>query len=52
MVFPATHNSYAASEEQGWRFANQRCGIARRLDDGIRALLIDVHTGVYDRAST
>jgi hypothetical protein len=51
VVFPGTHNSYAASEQPGWRFAPQRYGIARQLDDGIRALLIDVHFGVRDPAS-
>jgi hypothetical protein len=50
IVFPATHNSYAASDEPGWHFANQRYGIARRLADGIRAFLIDVHFGVQDPA--
>ena len=45
VVFPGTHNSYAASEEPGWHFANQRYGIGRQLDDGIRALLIDVLRG-------
>ena len=48
VVFPGTHNSFAASEEPGWHFANQRYGISRQLDDGIRALLLDVHYGVYD----
>jgi hypothetical protein len=51
VVFPGTHNSFAASEEPGWYFANQRYGISRQLDDGIRALLIDVHFGVYDAAT-
>jgi hypothetical protein len=51
VVFPGTHNSMAASDEPGWRFANQRYGISRQLDDGIRALLIDVHFGVYDAAT-
>jgi len=51
VVFPATHNSYAASDRPGWRFAPQRHGIARQLDDGIRALLIDVHYGVRDPAT-
>ena len=32
VVFPATHNSFGASEQAGWRFANQRYGIARQLD--------------------
>jgi hypothetical protein len=51
VVFPGTHNSFAASDEPGWYFANQRYGISRQLDDGIRALLLDVHVGVYDAAS-
>jgi hypothetical protein len=50
VVFPATHNSFAASEQPGWRFADQRYGIERQLDDGIRALLTDVHFGVADPA--
>ena len=51
VVFPGTHNSFAASAEPGWYFANQRYGISRQLDDGIRALLIDVHFGVYNPAT-
>lgn len=51
VVFPGTHNSFAASAEPGWHFANQRYGISRQLDDGIRALLLDVHYGVYDPAT-
>jgi hypothetical protein len=51
VFFPGTHNSFAASDEPGWHFANQTYGIARQLDDGIRALLLDVHYGVYDAAS-
>ncbi len=51
VVFPATHNSYAASEEPGWYFTNQRYGIERQLRDGIRAFLIDVHYGVRDEQS-
>jgi len=46
VVFPGTHNSYAASDQPGWHFAAQRYGIGRQLDDGIRALLLDVHYGV------
>ncbi|MBN9622482.1 MAG: hypothetical protein J0H06_05930 [Actinobacteria bacterium] len=46
VVFPGTHNSFAASAEPGWHFAGQKFGIARQLDDGIRALLLDVHYGV------
>jgi hypothetical protein len=51
IVFPGTHNSYAASDEPGWHFASQRYGISRQLDDGIRALTLDVHYGVYDEAT-
>ena len=51
VLFPGTHNSYAAADERGWYFANQRRGIARQLRDGIRALLLDVHYGVRDPRS-
>jgi hypothetical protein len=51
VVFAATHNSYAAADEPGWLFANQRFGIARQLRDGIRALLIDIHLGAPDPKS-
>ena len=51
VVFAATHNSYAAAQEPGWLFANQRFGIARQLRDGIRALLVDVHLGAPDPKS-
>ena len=50
VIFPATHNSFAAAAEPGWLFANQRYPISRQLDDGIRGLLIDVHLGVFDPA--
>ena len=46
VVFPGTHNSFAAADEPGWHFANQRFAIGRQLDDGIRGLLLDVHYGV------
>lgn len=48
VVFPGTHNSYAASEQPGWHFASQRFGIPRQLHDGIRALLLDVHFGIAE----
>ncbi len=48
VVFAATHNSFAASVQPGWHFASQRYGISRQLHDGIRALLLDIHFGVYD----
>lgn len=51
VIFPGTHNSFAASTEPGWYFANQTYPITRQLEDGIRALLIDVHYGVPDPAT-
>lgn len=51
VTFPGTHNSFAASTEPGWHFANQTYPIGRQLQDGIRAFLIDIHYGVYDPAT-
>ena len=48
VVFPSTHNSFAAADEPDWFFANQRHGIERQLRDGIRGFLIDIHYGVRD----
>ena len=46
VAFPATHNSMSAAAEAGWFLPNQRYGIGRQLDDGIRGLLIDTHYGI------
>ena len=51
VIFAGTHNSFAAAEEPGWYFANQTYPIARQLQSGIRAFLIDIHYGVYDPAT-
>src|ERR1700751_4321317 len=51
VVFPGTHNSFAAADEPGWYFANQTYPISRQLEDCIRAMLIDVHFGFYDPSS-
>ena len=48
VVFAGTHNSYAAGDQRGWYFPNQRRAIERQLDDGIRSLMLDVHLGVTD----
>lgn len=45
-TFAGTHNSFSAAQDPGWLIPNQRFGIARQLDDGIRAFLIDIHIGV------
>lgn len=46
VTIPATHNSMSAAAEPGWFLPNQRYGIIRQLDDGIRGLLIDTHYGI------
>ena len=49
VVFPGTHNSMAAADERGWFFAAHRGGLAKQLEFGVRALLIDTHYGVRDK---
>jgi hypothetical protein len=46
VVFPASHNSMAAADIPNWLFPNHEKSIPAQLNDGIRALLIDVHYGV------
>ena len=46
VVFPATHNSMSNVDMPNWMFPQQNASILRQLNDGIRGLLIDVHTGV------
>src|SRR5205823_934757 len=35
VIFPGTHNSFAASDRPGWYFASQTYPIDRQLQDGI-----------------
>ncbi len=44
--FPATHNAMSAAELPGWYAPNQRRGIQRQLNEGVRAFLIDTHYGI------
>jgi hypothetical protein len=46
VVFPGTHNSMSSADIPEWMFPQQERGIAGQLDDGIRALLFDVHYGL------
>jgi hypothetical protein len=46
VVFPATHNSMSAADIPDWLFPQQEKGIPGQLQDGIRALLFDVHYGI------
>jgi len=39
--FPTTHNAMSNAEE-GWILPNQRYSITRQLDDGVRALMLDI----------
>jgi len=46
VVFPGAHNAMSNAEVPGWLFPHQPRALPRQLEDGIRALLIDVHYGV------
>jgi hypothetical protein len=46
VVFPGAHNAMSAADVTDWMFPQQERGIAAQLDDGIRALLLDVHYGI------
>jgi hypothetical protein len=46
VAFAGTHNAMSAANSPGWFIANQSHGIARQLDDGIRAFKISTHYGV------
>jgi hypothetical protein len=46
IVFAGAHNAMSNAEVPGWLFPHQNHLIPRQLEDGVRALLIDVHYGV------
>jgi hypothetical protein len=46
VVFAGAHNAMSNAEVAGWLFPHQNHLIPRQLEDGVRALLIDVHYGV------
>jgi hypothetical protein len=46
VVFPGAHNAMSNAEIPGWLFPHQNHAFPRQLEDGVRALLIDVHYGV------
>lgn len=54
VMLPGTHNAMASADRPGWMFPQQERGIVTQLEDGIRALLIDVHYGTpaIDRVRT
>jgi len=46
VVFAGAHNAMSNAEVPGWLFPHQNHLIPRQLEDGVRALLIDIHYGV------
>jgi hypothetical protein len=45
VVFAGAHNSMSNTEIPDWMFPQHEAGMVRQLEDGVRALLIDVHYG-------
>ena len=45
VAFAGTHNSMAASSEEGWAFGRQTGGLLAQLSFGVRAFLLDLHYG-------
>ena len=46
VVFAGAHNAMSNAEIPGWLFPHQNHAFPGQLEDGVRALLIDVHYGV------
>jgi hypothetical protein len=46
VVFPGSHNAMSSADVPDWMFPQQERGVAAQLEDGIRALLLDVHYGL------
>src|SRR5437899_474943 len=46
VVFAGAHNAMSNAEIPGWLFPHHNHAFPRQLQDGVRALLIDVHYGV------
>jgi hypothetical protein len=45
VVFAGAHNAMSNQSRPDWMFPHHQAGIPQMLNDGIRALLIDVHSG-------
>lgn len=43
VVYPTTHNSYNHADDPIFQFPNQQYGITQQLNDGIRAVMLDVY---------
>jgi len=46
VVFACTHNAMGSADVEGWLFPNQQVGVRIQLQDGIRALMLDVLPGI------
>jgi uncharacterized membrane protein HdeD (DUF308 family) len=46
VVLPGSHNSMSSADVPAWLFPQHERGILSQLQDGIRALLVDVHYGI------
>ncbi len=46
VVFACTHNAMGAADVEGWLFPNQQVSVRFQLQDGIRALMLDVLPGI------
>jgi hypothetical protein len=46
VVFAGTHNAMSSADVTDWMFPQQERGLTGQLEDGIRALLFDVHYGL------
>jgi hypothetical protein len=46
VVLAGAHNAMSNAEVPGWLFPHHSHAIPRQLEDGVRALLIDVHYGI------
>ncbi len=42
IAIPTTHNAMS-NQEEGWVAPNQRFGLVQQLDDGIRAMMLDIY---------
>lgn len=46
VVFACTHNAMGSADVEGWLFPNQQVSVRYQLQDGIRALMLDVLPGI------
>ncbi len=46
VVFPGAHNAMSNADIADWMFPHHQHGLARQLQDGVRALALDIHYGI------